>query len=88
MPIGALIDEVAFEAVTASPLRLVLIDPNGDRTEVLASAAGGRLLVDGSMIEYFAPDTAHTSRAYRAAHQKWGLETEGPIELWRLGLDD
>ena len=88
LPIGALIDEVAFEAVTASPLRLVLIDPNGDRTEVLASAAGGRLLVDGSMIEYFAPDTAHTSRAYRAAHQKWGLETEGPIELWRLGLDD
>ena len=46
---GAPFDEYAFEAVARSPLRLVLVDPQGDRTVVFAGTTGGRLLVDGSM---------------------------------------
>jgi beta-fructofuranosidase len=83
---GALFDEVAFEVGAGAPLRLVLVDPRGVRTVVFASVAGGRLLVDGSVVEYFGPDAAHTTRAYRAADQQWSLETEGPVGLWRLGL--
>ncbi|HEY5783515.1 MAG TPA: glycoside hydrolase family 32 protein [Microlunatus sp.] len=85
---GALVDAVAFEAVSRSPLRLVLIAPQGERTEVLASGLGGRLLVDGSMVEYFGPETTYTTRAYRPADHRWSLETEGPVELWRLGLGE
>ena len=84
---GALVDAAAFEAVSTSPLRLVLIGPQGERTEVIASVPGGRLLIDGSMVEYFGPETTHTTRAYRPADHGWSLETEGPVELWRLGLE-
>lgn len=85
---GEQFEAVAFEVIAASGLRLVLTGPGDDRIEVVASAVGGRLLVDGSVIEFFGHGLTQTHRVYPGAGQRWCVESDGAVEFWLLGLAD
>lgn len=68
---------------------LVLVD-GADETEVHRWDDGARVLVDGSVVEAFAPDGAGvptTLRPYPTATSHWVVRTEGgELSAWRLAV--
>jgi beta-fructofuranosidase len=86
---GAVVPADAFEVVSTDGLRLRLVDAaTGEEQVVVRSDGPARLLVDGSLIELFGPGPSYTTRAYPSTDHHWAVDTAGPAEFWRLGLDD
>jgi beta-fructofuranosidase len=84
---GARIDAPSFEIVASRRIHLRLIDPVSDSESVVAqSDAPVRVLVDGSLIEVFGPGSSYTTRAYPTTSSHWLVDTEGPVEIWSLGV--
>ena len=79
----------AFEVVVGGPVALELVDEAGVSQIVALPGSADqptRILVDGSMVEAFAGDRPTTTRAYPTASSRWRVVTDGPAEVWRLGL--
>ncbi|WP_166850609.1 glycoside hydrolase family 32 protein [Isoptericola sp. BMS4] len=88
---GLDVDTPAFEveAATAGRVSVSLSGPDGVRPVWSGDvAAGGRTLVDGSVVEVFAGPVPHTLRAYPARGERWLVEADVPVAAWRLGLPD
>ncbi|MFD6177554.1 MULTISPECIES: glycoside hydrolase family 32 protein [unclassified Isoptericola] len=86
---GVAVEVPAFEveAVTAGRVRLALDGPAGIRDVWTGDVVpGGRLLVDGSVVEVFAGPVPHTVRAYPAAGERWTVTADTPLTVHRLGL--
>ena len=76
----------AFEVVAARSVTLRLGD-EPVMTVAGTADAPARLLVDGSVVEAFAGDgRVTTTRAYPGEADHWRLATDGPVDVWRLGL--
>jgi beta-fructofuranosidase len=86
---GSVVRTDAFEVGSLHGLRLRLVDEVTGEQQVVAKADGpARLLVDGSLVELFGQRRSFTSRAYPGGNRRWVVDTAGPAEFWRLGLDD
>ena len=86
---GAEFAAPAFEVVAPGPVALELVNGT-DADQVVAVRGSGdqpaRVLVDGSIVEAFAADRSTTTRAYPTESGRWRVVTDGPVEIWRLGL--
>jgi beta-fructofuranosidase len=81
------VDAFEIEAGATGRVTLSLTGPDGVRPVWSGGvAAGGRVLVDGSVVEVFAGPVPHTLRAYPAPGERWLVEADTPVTAWRLGL--
>lgn len=78
------VTERAFEIVSDGPTELVLIDGGSEKSVV--AVEGGRILVDGSLIEAFGPDgIPETTRAYPHESSRFEVRSAGAT-VYRLAL--
>lgn len=83
------ITDPAFEVITDGRMLLRCIDPtSGDEHVVAASDGPARIIVDGSLVEIFHPTGSTTTRHYPAEGSYWTVETDGPAQIWSLGLPE
>jgi beta-fructofuranosidase len=85
---GTPVQERSFEVVARGPVRLSL--QSGPDAQVVVEVAGtpeepARVLVDGSLVEFFAGGRSWTTRAYPTADSRWLVEG-GSAVGYRLGL--
>lgn len=86
---GATLGAEAFEVLAQRRVRLRLVDRQTGDEKVVADVHGPvRVLVDGSLVEVFGPGTSSTTRAYPRGRSDWFVDTDGPLEVWRLDLPD
>ncbi len=75
----------AFEVEAEGPVRLRLVGDAGRDELVLAAQGPVRVLVDGSLVEAFAPTGPSTTRAYPDAGTRWQLAAAPETtRVWRL----
>lgn len=73
----------AFEVIAAGPVELILVD--GTARLVVAAIDGGRILVDGSLLEIFTQDgMATTVRAYPTATSHF--QVRGAATVYQLAI--
>ncbi|HET9649154.1 MAG TPA: glycoside hydrolase family 32 protein [Microlunatus sp.] len=83
------ITDRAFEVLAKDRVLLRTIDPDSGEEHVVTQSDGpARILVDGSLVETFGPHGSYTTRHYPGPRAHWLVETDGPVQVWRLGLPD
>ncbi|GAA2091748.1 glycoside hydrolase family 32 protein [Microlunatus panaciterrae] len=89
LPVDQSFAERSFEVVSSGPASVVLLTAEGEQL-VAALPRGGRVFVDGSLVEAFPTGgLPATSRTYPDTTSFWQVRADigGDVTVWRLGTD-